>query len=402
MRVTESFHRSRLPLDDVKRILDAAAERGVEVVSFTGGEPLLFLDELVQLIEYAGNAGIEYIRTGTNGFMFASSGASVFESRVRRLAESLAATRLRNFWISIDSSVPWIHEEMRGFPGIIAGIERALPIFHECGVYPSANLGINRNIAGKRDGGVVFGAERNESDRLQNFYEEMRDSFTNFYRFVIDLGFTIVNACYPMSVAADGNGAGVKSVYAATSPDHIVRYTNAEKAILFKALMETIPELRSQIRIFSPRISLYSLGQYYAGRGNFLHPCRGGIDFFFVDSKYGNTYPCGYRGNENLGKFWDLELDEAPCPGQCFQCDWECFRDPSELFGPFLDGLNDPLGLIRKFRRDSHYFNIWIDDLSYYRACDFFDGRKPPDFKRLRRFGARSNSASTARSQRCE
>jgi MoaA/NifB/PqqE/SkfB family radical SAM enzyme len=402
MRVTEAFHRSRLPLDDVKRILDAAAERGVEVVSFTGGEPLLFPDELVQLIEYAGNAGIKYIRTGTNGFMFANSGASGFESRVRKLAESLAATPLRNFWISVDSAVPWIHEEMRGFPGLVAGIEKALPIFHECGVYPSANLGINRNIAGKHNVGKAPSPEGNESDRLRYFYDEMRDGFRSFYRFVIGLGFTIVNACYPMSVVANGNVAGLKSVYAATSEERIVRYTGAEKAMLFRALMETIPELRSQIRIFSPRVSLYSLGLHYAGHDSFLYPCRGGIDFFFVDSKDGNTYPCGYRGNENLGRFWNLELDKAPCPEECFQCDWECFRDPSELFGPFLEGLSSPLDLIGKFRRDSRYFDIWVDDLSYYRACDFFDGRKPPDFKRLRRFEARSNSASTARTERCE
>ena len=72
MRVTEKFRRSTLSADVVKRIIDAAAQRGVRVVSFTGGEPLLFLKDLVMFIKYAGEAGIDFIRTGTNGFMFAN------------------------------------------------------------------------------------------------------------------------------------------------------------------------------------------------------------------------------------------------------------------------------------------------------------------------------------------
>ena len=47
MRVSETFPRSKLSMDDVKRILDAAAARGVRVVSFTGGEPFLFIKELM-------------------------------------------------------------------------------------------------------------------------------------------------------------------------------------------------------------------------------------------------------------------------------------------------------------------------------------------------------------------
>ena len=62
MRVTENFQRSRLSVEYIKRLLDAAAQKGVKIVSFTGGEPLLFLDDLVILINYAGEAGFKYIR----------------------------------------------------------------------------------------------------------------------------------------------------------------------------------------------------------------------------------------------------------------------------------------------------------------------------------------------------
>ena len=145
MRVTESFARTSLDAGLIRRLIDAAAENNFQAVSFTGGEPLLFKDRLIDLIRYAGQAGIPYIRTGTNGFVFQNPERPDFERRVCGLAEALADTPLRNFWISIDSCFDPVHEHMRGFKGIIRGIEKALPIFHARGVYPSANLGINRN-----------------------------------------------------------------------------------------------------------------------------------------------------------------------------------------------------------------------------------------------------------------
>ncbi|MFZ7112312.1 MAG: radical SAM protein [Desulfatiglandales bacterium] len=70
MRIRETFTRSKLSISVVKRILDCAAQRNVSIVSFTGGEPFLYLDELALLIQRAGDHGIPYIRTGTNGFLF--------------------------------------------------------------------------------------------------------------------------------------------------------------------------------------------------------------------------------------------------------------------------------------------------------------------------------------------
>ncbi len=365
MRVTNKFGRSRLSVDEVKRILDAAAMRGIEVVSFTGGEPMLFADQLAEMIRYAGAVGIKYIRTGTNGFFFANSDASDFESRIRKIAETLAGTPIRNFWISVDSASAEIHETMRGFKGIISGIEKALPIFHDVGIYPSANLGINRNT-----GGEYIGIGKDiEADE---FYEKFKAAFEKFYLFVISLGFTIANACYPMSSGNDGHD--LNAVYAATSTDSIVRFSPMEKALLFKALFNVIPKFRSAIRIFSPRASLYALYRQYTDDVEKPYPCRGGSDFFFIDAKDGNVYPCGYRGSENLGRFQDMP--SQPCSNDCYLCDWECFRDPSELFGPILHGMSGPIDLLRKMLRDPEYFRLWLEDLKYYRKCSFFDGRK--------------------------
>jgi MoaA/NifB/PqqE/SkfB family radical SAM enzyme len=385
MRATEAFPRSKLSMDDVKRILDAAAARGVRVVSFTGGEPFLFFKDLVHLIRYAGQAGIDYVRTGTNGFVFIEERHPSFESRIKRMAESLAETPLRNFWVSIDSAVPEIHEKMRGFPGLIKGIEKALPIFHQSGLYPSANLGINRNMGGKPGGNTTEETDFHTGDG--RLCREFIQAFRRFYGFVIDLGFTIVNVCYPMSVDTHETASGLQPVYGATSKDPLVTFSGNEKAAIFKALIDTVPEFRSRIRVFSPRSSLYALYRRYQTGKESPYPCLGGKDFFFIDARDGNTYPCGYRGHENYGKLWDPQFGPPENPTPCRRCDWECFRDPSELFGPLLQARSDPLSLAAEIRRDPLFYRLWNDDLLYYRACDLFDGRKAPNVRKLRCFG---------------
>lgn len=387
MRVTNRFARHRLDVDEIKRMLDAAPKKGIRVVSFTGGEPLLHEEDLVTLIKHAGRVGIEYIRTGTNGFVFSQARGLNFRTRINRLAESLEETPLRNFWISIDSALPHIHEAMRGFKGLIRGIEKALPIFHEHGIFPSANLGINRNVGGEATRSVKITGS--SSEEKQRFRETYQDAFRAFYRFVEDLGFTIVNSCYPMSVESGGADCGLEPVYAATSEEDLVKYNGMEKAVLFEALYRTIPEFRHRIRIFSPRTSLRALFKAYAGDGADPYPCRGGLDAFFVDSSGGDVYPCGYRGSENMGKLWDLDPRGLKTAADCRLCDWECFRDPSELFGPLLQARSAPLSLIKKLLKDPGYFSVWKEDLAYYRACNLFDGRRSPDYKTLAKFRGR-------------
>ncbi len=386
MRVTSHFSRSDLPLDTVKRIIDAAAENGVEALSFTGGEPLLRLDDLCEMIRHAGAAGIPFIRTGTNGFFLRHNGDNErFTRRVTTVVEKLAATPLRNFWISLDSSVPEVHEEMRGLPGVIRGMGKALPIFHEHGLYPAVNLGINRNLGGDLTAQMAAREFSSESDYLQAFERNYQKGLHRFYQRVLNLGFTMLNTCYPMSVETCPE-KNTQAVYAATSADHIVRFSPAEKGILFKVLMEGVRSFRSRLRVFSPLLSLYTLHRHYENTLPPKHPssgCRGGIDYFFVDARCGDTYPCGYRGDENLGKYWDLNLGKMNWRANCRRCDWECFRDPSEQFAPFMQVLSAPTGLMHRYLHDRHYLRLWLTDLRYYRACEFFNGRHAPRYDRL-------------------
>ena len=383
MRVTERFKRSTLTLDDIKRMLDAAAQQDFQSVSFTGGEPMLHINMLCELICHAGRVGIPYIRTGTNGFTFAHPEKANFESRIERLAETLAKTPIRNFWISVDSSQSKVHEQMRGFENLIRGIEIALPIFHAYGLYPSANLGINRNLGGET---TRFSRQTksfmSEEKYRSFFYQTYKKAFDEFYRFIIDLGFTIVNTCYPMSIGDEETSSGLNPVYAATTTSSIVRFDAAEKSLLFKALIETVQKFRSKIRIFSPLCALHMLCNQYNGAAHPSYPCRGGVDFFFVDAKDANTYPCGYRGEESLGKLWDLDRNKL-LRSNCTLCDWECFRDPSELFGPILECVTHPVQLGKRMRQSPAYYQYWYRDLKYYHACDYFNGRKAPNYHKL-------------------
>ncbi len=381
LRATSVFRRSRIPMDDVKRTIDAAAARGFTSLSITGGEPLLFLDDVTELIAHAARAGIRHTRTGTNGFLFRGVDKPNWRPRVRRAARLLSESGLYNFWISIDSSDPATHEKMRGLPGVIKGIEKALPIFHEYGLYPAANLGINRNAGGDWDTLVAGHGHDIPADELLEISQE---SFSRFYRFVIGLGFTMANACYPMSVQTSGDES-FEAAYGATSADRVVSFTGAEKTVLFSALFNTIPRYRDRIRIFTPRCSLLSMIRKYGSGQKPAYDCRGGIDYFFVDAATGNAFPCGFRGNESMGKAWKVDSFSIKDKPSCDRCDWECFRDPSDLIGPVLETRGNPLGLLARAAADREWFKVWKGDLAYFRACNLFSGRVAPNYQRMAR-----------------
>jgi len=401
MRVSNRFSRSTLRPEFVAPQIEAMAARGVAAISFTGGEPLLCLEAIAPLARQARDAGIRYVRTGTNGFIFRDHDRPDFADRVARLADTLLASGFNAFWISLDSADASLHEHNRGLPGVVAGIAKALPIFHAHGLYPAANLGINRTTGGRTTDGPdappPHDPHRPETFDAAAFTDHFTAAFRRFYAFVESLGFTTVNACYPMSAEEPGPGdahaassATVhahEAVYAATSADEFIRFTRQEKAALFAALFAVIPEYRGRLRIFTPRSSLLALTRHYGdGTHNGQYPCRGGIDFFFMDAAKGHIFPCGYRGAEDMGLFTDLDPAAIATKPFCDRCDWECFRDPSELFGPVMDVFSRPLALTRRLLSDPAYRRTWIEDLRYALACDGCSAVIPPDRSKLARF----------------
>ncbi len=389
MRVTHRYERSSLDRNAIERVLEAAAERGVAAVSFTGGEPFLHFDTLIAMIRRAGDLGIPLIRTGTSGYFLRHHGKKEFRKRVEEIAESLAHTQVRNFWFSIDSAHGVVHDRIRGFPGVFEGIAKAIPIFHEHGIWPTANLGVNRLL-----GGAPLRLAHNPSRaQCEEFYETSVEAFARFYRTVIDAGFTIVNFCYPMSIESQPESS-LDSVYLASSADDMVNFRREEKALLFRAMSQAVREFRDRIRIFTPRNTLHSLAHHYQYREEHGYACRGGKDFFFISAGDGNTYPCGFRAHEKLGKYWEMNGTPRDAEAHCTRCDWECFRDPSNTLGPILELINNPRGLVKRLLRDRTWTRLWWEDLRYQQATDFCNGRLPPDFSRLAKFSLRRGASS--------
>ncbi|MDQ7832891.1 MAG: radical SAM protein [Desulfovibrionaceae bacterium] len=405
MRTGNRFTRSTLRPEFLAPQIEAMAARGVAAISFTGGEPLLCLDDIAALARRARAAGIRYVRTGTNGFFFRDHERPDFAARVAHLADTLLGSGFNAFWISLDSADADLHEANRGLPGVVRGIAKALPIFHAHGLFPAANLGINRHTGGHGappphapgDPGQSGDPGSSLPFDAAAFQASFRTAFRRFYTFVESLGFTTVNACYPMSaeetppdgddVPEDAAITAHEAVYAATSADDFIRFSRQEKAALFAALFEVIPEFRGRLRIFTPRSSLLSLlRRYGGGPQNGHYPCRGGIDFFFMDAARGHIFPCGYRGGEDMGHFSDLNPSAITTKPFCDRCDWECFRDPSEMFGPVMDAFSRPLSLAKRLCTDAMYRRTWIEDMRYALACDGCSAVVAPNPARLARF----------------
>jgi hypothetical protein len=373
MRVANDFARTRMERRVAARIVDHAAELGVSALSITGGEPFLCLSDVQFLIRRATAAGIRHTRTGTNGFVFTGSESRTFTARMQRLAEGLVSSGLRNLWISLDSADVETHERLRGLRGVVAGIARALPIFHSYGLYPAVNLGLTRRLGGEP-------LPQLEDAGPDEFSAVVRQGMTAFFTRAVDLGFTMANVCYPMSVSDESDG--LVPAYLATSDEGLVRFSLRERALLYSALADVIAERRHSIRVFTPLSSLDALSAQHDGRQG--HACRGGVDYFFVDA-HGDTYPCGYRGDEWLGPFVTFRPRRGGKP-TCTRCDWECFRDPSELLGPVTSPGRRSLPAVRLLSGSDARMRLWWQDVRYAHACGLFDGRRPPDPARLSRF----------------
>ncbi|MEF3255218.1 MAG: radical SAM protein [Deferribacterales bacterium] len=360
MNKYSNFKRYSLNVNEIKNIIDKAAENGVKALSFTGGEPLLREKELFYLIKYAKSKGIKYTRTGTNGFIFLNHQKSDFDKKISILAEQIKESELYTFWISIDTWDIEKHEINRGLIGVIKGIEKGLKIFEKYGLYPSVNLGINRLIE------IPSIRYYNNCTFIpEAFFNNYRLGIGKFFQFVTELGFTIANVCYPMSFEG--------AVYKAESSDYIVKYNDIEKLYLFKALYETIPQFRDKIRIFTPLSSLYILINQYKYNQPSAIGCRGGKDYFYIDSK-GDLYPCGFLSEYNYGKDYTFK---TLLQHECTECDWECFRDPSHLFHPLIAFNNNLMKLPFYYIKNNRFYKNWLSDIFYYKKSNFFNMHKP-------------------------
>jgi MoaA/NifB/PqqE/SkfB family radical SAM enzyme len=90
-----------LPTNELKKLIDSFKELGVSSIGFSGGEPFLRKD-IFKLIQHAKAKGLS-TQIATNGFLLNTENiTSIFESG------------LDSINISLDSSLPETHKEIRG------------------------------------------------------------------------------------------------------------------------------------------------------------------------------------------------------------------------------------------------------------------------------------------------
>jgi hypothetical protein len=87
MRKSMIYARSKISEEEIYKIIDSAEKQKIQALSFTGGEPFLYKEELLRLLNYASKRDIPYLRTGTNGFLFMNSQSSDFTDRMHRLPQ---------------------------------------------------------------------------------------------------------------------------------------------------------------------------------------------------------------------------------------------------------------------------------------------------------------------------
>lgn len=377
MRRQNAAARTHLGVARAGELIQRLAARGVRAISLTGGEPLLYLPDIAALAALARRAGVASVRTGTNGFIFQDHGRPGFRDKIAATAATLGQSGINAFWISLDSPEPAVHETNRGLPGVVEGIAKGLPVFHGQGLYPAVNLGLGRLLGGATPLRIDPGEDG------EAFAARCERALSRFFSFALELGFTTANVCYPMR---DTGPAGYAPVYAAADGGETMDFTPEETAALLTALDRVIGDYRGRLRIFAPRSSILALLARHASGPRRGYGCLGGRDFVFIDAKNMRLYPCGYRGGEPMDDFPAGAMRPLDLEKQCDLCDWECFRDPSNLFGPFLALRRSPVAGLRRLCADSSWARAWLEDLAYFRACGWFDATRAPDAARLARF----------------
>lgn len=110
-----------LSVEEIKRILDQAAEMGIPKVDFFGGEPLM-KEGIVELVEYGEKIGL-YISITTNAWLLTED-----------LAKQLGRAGLSCINVSLDSTEEEAHDKLRGLPGLHKKVVDAVKYCNDSGI----------------------------------------------------------------------------------------------------------------------------------------------------------------------------------------------------------------------------------------------------------------------------
>ena len=129
---------SELTTSEWKRVIEECLQLGVQLVTFTGGEPLLRrdLEELVASVP-------PHLAV----VLFFSNGLALTEERLC----SLKKAGVYAIQLSLDSADPDAHDAMRGAPGAFRAVERAARMAVEAGLPVGiSTYASNESVDGRR------------------------------------------------------------------------------------------------------------------------------------------------------------------------------------------------------------------------------------------------------------
>ncbi len=121
--------------DRVKKIIDEVAKSGIPEFGISGGEPLLFKENVLDLLKYANQKNL-YTHFVTNGLLLN-----------KELIQSYNDIGGGHISLSIDSFSEK-HDELRGYKGAFESVKKVIDIF-EKNTFPNIKLKINTVISNK-------------------------------------------------------------------------------------------------------------------------------------------------------------------------------------------------------------------------------------------------------------
>jgi len=116
---------------ELKNLMDQMPAVRTDTVSFFGGEPLL-RDDICELIAYGKKLGL--------GTVLDTNGAALDEAMAKRLKDA----GLDMAFISIDSSNPEVHDNLRGIPGLFDRAVAAISLCKKYGIHPRIATYVDR------------------------------------------------------------------------------------------------------------------------------------------------------------------------------------------------------------------------------------------------------------------
>ncbi|MBW2037464.1 MAG: radical SAM protein [Deltaproteobacteria bacterium] len=229
--------RECVPIEKWKEITRELQHRGVSIVVFSGGEPMLRFEELLWLLESCDK--------DTSDFHIHTSGHGVTAEK----AQAFKAAGLSAAGISLDHYDPFTHDGFRGYTGAYKEAVQAVRCFRESGIFPYLNVCMTKALV--------------TSGGLWKFFEVARD-----------LRVGVLNLLEPKPCGK----------YIAEDGDKL--FSDEERSMVIDFFKKAN---RSQSYKDYPFVSYIP----YYERPEHFGCLMGGLSHLYIDSR-GNVQPCVY------------------------------------------------------------------------------------------------------------